>query len=265
MPELPDVEGFRAVLDEHGRGRRIKDVEVLDASVVRDMSGRAFVRAVRGGRFGEPRRHGKWLLTPIEDGPSGDRRTLAAHFGMTGELLWCADGEPRHRHDRVVFTESGGELRYRDMRKLKGLRLTDDDGVARLLEPLGPDACAVTAGELGERLAGTRRYVKTALTDQSVVAGLGNLLADEICWRARLDPRRRSDGLDRDEVRRLHARMRSVLRAAIPTGRVPGRKSWLTGHRDEDPGACPRCGTSLRHSRIGGRATVCCPHCQPAE
>lgn len=264
MPELPDVEGFRAVLDAHGRGRPITDVTVLDASVVRDRGGREFARAVRGGRFGTPRRHGKWLLTPIEDAPGGGAPTLAAHFGMTGALVWCADGEPRHPHDRVVFVQPGGELRYRDMRKLQGLRLLDDGGVDRLLAPLGPDACAVTAAELARRLAGTRRAVKAALTDQSVVAGLGNLLADEILWRARIDPRRRADRLSRDEARRLHARMRSVLRSAIPTGCVPGRRTWLTGHRDDDPGTCPRCAASLRHVRLNGRATVFCPRCQPA-
>jgi formamidopyrimidine-DNA glycosylase len=159
---------------------------------------------------------------------------------------------------------SGGELRYRDMRKLKGIRLTDADGVHDLLAPLGPDACSITARELEDRLTGTRRQVKSALMDQAVIAGLGNLLADEILWRARIDPRRRTDRLERGDIRRLHARMSGTLRSSIRAACVPDRPSWLTGHRDEEPGHCPRCGTALTRTRVGGRTTVACPHCQPA-
>lgn len=101
--------------------------------------------------------------------------------------------------------------------------------------------------------------------DQEVIAGLGNLLADEILWRARIHPRQSTADLSDAACRRLHARMRTVLRQAIPTGRVPPRKSWLTGRRDEPSGSCPRCGSSLSHGRAGGRRTVWCPSCQPSK
>lgn len=138
MPELPDVEGFRAVLAEHGTGRQVKHVEVADAGVLRGVSARQLATALRGHRFGEPERRGKWLIART-DGPA-----LLMHFGMTGELHWAEPGERRHRHDRVIFAVDGGELRFRDMRKLQGITLAKGpDDIGRVLAGLGPDALGI--------------------------------------------------------------------------------------------------------------------------
>jgi formamidopyrimidine-DNA glycosylase len=255
MPELPDVEGFRRVLAEHAVGRRVRSVDVADSGVLREVSAKGLREAVSGHRFREPRRHGKWLIVPVSGGP-----VMLVHFGMTGALRWAERDAERGPHDRVVFGFRQGELRYVDQRKLKGIRLVEDEAE---LSGLGPDAFDVSQSELGARLAGSRRGVKAALTDQAVVAGLGNLLADEILWRARIDPHRSCADLDRADLRRLHARMGTVLRSSAKAGRVPPRTAWLTGHRDEPGERCPRCGTELRRGRVNGRATVWCPHCQP--
>lgn len=260
MPELPDVEGFRGVFAEHGAGRRIESVRVADAGVLRDVSVERLRETLTGRSFGEPERRGKWLIVPL----SNDA-VLLLHFGMTGSIVWARDTSRPHRHDRVTFALSDGELRFRDMRKLRGIWLAPDRAAAdRLLSDVGPDALTVSREEFGE-IVGTRRRLKATLMDQSALSGLGNLLTDEICWRAKLNPRRPGDGLDDAEVGRLYAAMRRVLRDAIPTGRVPGRRSWLTGRRDDTDPACPRCGAHLRHGRVGGRGTFWCPECQPAE
>ena len=99
--------------------------------------------------------------------------------------------------------------------------------------------------------------------DQAVIAGLGNLLTDEICWQARLHPSRPVAGLEPDEIRRLHATMRRVLRTAVRHGRVPWLPRWLTRVRDDPDPSCPRCGTRLARGRAGGRTTRWCPRCQP--
>lgn len=263
VPELPDVEGFRRVLDTHAVGRRIQRVDVLDAGVLRDVSAGRLRETLRDQRFGHPWRHGKWLVAPIT-GTDGDRAALILHFGMTGALSWVEHAPDRHRHDRVVFGFSGGELAYRDMRKLQGLRLAYDQRDVRLvLGEIGLDALEVSRGQLRELLTGLRRQIKNALVDQSIIAGLGNLLADEILWRARIHPRRACADLAAGDVDRLHARMGTVLGQSIKQGRVPPRKSWLTGRRDEESGSCPRCGTALSHGRVGSRGTTWCPHCQP--
>jgi formamidopyrimidine-DNA glycosylase len=259
MPELPDVEGFRRVLAEHSNGERVRRVRVRDAGVIRDASPRRLDRAVRGRRFRPPRRHGKWLIAPTEGGP-----TVLLHFGMTGSLSWHDKEEPEHRHDRVVFELGGGELRYRDMRKLQGVRLAGDAAeVDRTLGELGPDALDISRKRFDEQVTTRRGGLKSALTDQTVIAGLGNLLADEICWQAKINPTRPARDLDGAERSRLYRAMRRVLRESVKDERVPPRRRWLTGARD-DPGAtCPRCHTRLSRSRVGGRATLWCPRCQP--
>jgi formamidopyrimidine-DNA glycosylase len=261
MPELPDVEAFRKVLESCAKGRVIRRVEVRDAGVLHGVSARRLREALEGRRLGEPERHGKWLLARTGDGP-----TLVLHFGMTGELVCGSPDEAPEAHDRVLFTVGDDrQLRYRDQRKLQGLWLADDAGLERLLDGQGPDALAVDRDEFEAALSARRGRVKTVLTDQSVLAGLGNLLADEILWRARLRPTGRASDLTEAERRRLYTHMRRTLRSAVTAGRVPPRDSWLTGHRDDPSPTCPRCGNTLRRSRVASRSTVWCPHCQPDD
>ncbi|MET9021735.1 DNA-formamidopyrimidine glycosylase family protein [Actinopolymorpha sp. NPDC004070] len=281
MPELPDVEGFRRVVSDHAVGARVEGVQVADEGVLRGVSGRVFRRRIVGATLTEPHRHGKWLVVPLAGSGGAERPTghptehrpddpsVVFHFGMTGGLSWVpaerVGEEPPHRHDRVVLRTEGGELRFRDMRKLQGIRLAESDhAVDVLLGGLGPDAATVTAAGFRQQVRPLRRQLKPALMDQTVIAGLGNLLVDETMWRAGLRPDRPTAGLDDAALNRLHARMRTVVRHSMRHGRVPANPSWLTGHRD--PGQdqiCPRCGTPLRRGRVGGRTTVWCPRCQP--
>lgn len=261
MPELPDVEGFRRVLVDCARAGPVERVDVHDTGVLHGADPKRLREALRGRRFTQPERHGKWLLAPT-DGP----QSLLFHFGMTGGLLCRPEDERTHPHDRVVFSLGGGrQLRYRDQRKLKGIWLADQEGVARTLDGQGPDAADVSRSAFVSALSGRRGGIKSALTNQSVLAGIGNLLADEILWRARLHPQRGVAELDEDELGQLHTAMTRTLRSAMPEGCVPPRDSWLTGHRDEPDGACPRCGTRLEHGRVAGRGGVWCPHCQPLK
>ncbi|MEU0074915.1 DNA-formamidopyrimidine glycosylase family protein [Streptomyces sp. NPDC006332] len=261
MPELPDVEGFREVLRSCAKGRVIRHVDVRDPGVLHGVSARRLRDALEGRRFTEPERHGKWLLART-GGP-----TLVLHFGMTGQLVCARPDDAYEAHDRVLFTVGGDrQLRFRDQRKLQGLWLADDDrDAARLLDRQGPDAMAVDRAEFESALSARRGSVKTVLIDQSVLAGLGNLLADEILWRAGLRPTTRASDLTEADRRRLYTQMRRTLRSAVSVGRVPPRDSWLTGHRDRPDPTCPRCGTPLRRSRTAGRGTVWCPRCQGNE
>jgi formamidopyrimidine-DNA glycosylase len=259
MPELPDVEGFRGVIGRHAVGHRIERVDVADAGVLRGVTARQLSDRLRGRRFEEPERHGKWLIART-DGP-----TLLMHFGMTGSLEWLGSGAPWGRYDRVVFVTDAGELHYSDMRKLQGIRLAESPcEVDQVLARLGPDALEVGREELSRLLSGRRAAIKVTLMDQQVLAGLGNLLVDEILWRARVHPRRPAGSLSPQEQDRLHRQMRRVLRDSIRAARVPPKASWLTGVRDQQNPRCPRCRTPLCRDRIGGRTTVWCPHCQPA-
>jgi formamidopyrimidine-DNA glycosylase len=256
VPELPDVEGFRRYLARYAAGRRIERVEVRDRELVRNASPRALGSALEGETLGEPRRHGKWMLAPAGDA------VLAVHFGMTGLLHWTArPGEP-HRHDRLVLHCNGGELAYRDMRRFGGVWLSREPDGGDVIGALGPDALGVDADRFEELLGHRRGGVKAALMDQTVIAGLGNLLVDEILWRARVNPRAPIGRLRRSTRRRIHREMEATLHESIPTARVPSKSGWLTAVRDHRDARCPRCGGPLRRGTVAGRTTCWCPRCQ---
>jgi formamidopyrimidine-DNA glycosylase len=250
VPELPDVEGYRRTA-ERAAGRRIERVDVIDRTLLR--GGRASV--VEGERFGEFSRQGKWLFAP-----AGDAEVLM-HFGMTGRLDWERRGTDRHVHDRIVFVCRGGELRYRNMRKFGGVWISRS-GRERVTGPLGPDATEVGLERFRELLAPRRGSLKAALMDQRLIAGLGNLMVDEIAWRGRVDPQTPVPRLSARRVERLWGAMDEVVRESLPTGRVPPVEGWLTGARDDRGAHCPRCGARLRRATVAGRTTVWCGRCQ---
>jgi formamidopyrimidine-DNA glycosylase len=257
VPELPDVEHFRRFLMEHALGARIEGVVTTDAGILRNVDAGALDRALRGHRFEEAGRHGKWLIA-WTTGPA-----VLVHFGMTGGFRWSAGPEGRHRHDRVIFETDRGELRYRNMRKLGGLWLAHGpDEVDRLLAPVGPDALAVDGRLIRAALDRRRGQVKAVLMNQAVLAGVGNLAADEALWQARIHPRRRLEELSDDERRTVERAVRRVLRTWVERfDRLP--RTWLLPVRGRKGAACPRCGTQLERTVVGGRTTFFCPSCQP--
>jgi formamidopyrimidine-DNA glycosylase len=257
VPELPDVEGFRRYLGRHATGRRIVGVDVPDTAMVRNRSPRAFVKALENRRFSEPRRHGKWLIAPLGG------LELLAHFGMTGLLTWAERGEERHRHDRVVFVCEGGELRYNNMRRFGGLWLVDDERErAAITGPLGPDALTLDEPTFERLLSKRRGGIKAALMDQRLIAGVGNLLSDEILWRARVDPSSPVADLSPRRIGALYRALHAAVSESVRYGRVPHGERWLTRVRDERNPYCPRCGTALRRATIAGRTSCWCPRCQ---
>jgi formamidopyrimidine-DNA glycosylase len=259
VPELPDVERFRRFFALHAAGRAVRSLEALDPAIVRNATPEALEQALRGRRFDEPRRHGKWLVAGT-DGP-----VLLLHFGMTGDLIWSGDEPERHGHDRLILHLDEGELRYRDLRRFGGawLALGPAD-VATVTGPLGPDALDVSREEFLRLLERRRGGLKAALMDQSLVAGVGNLIADEVLWQARLHPRARIEDLDVAARRRLFQIMHRVLRRAVDHADDLGReRRWLNSVRGLPGATCPRCRTPLERTVAAGRTTYFCPTCQP--
>jgi formamidopyrimidine-DNA glycosylase len=258
VPELPDVEGFRRYLARRAAGKRIEGVDVLDRDLLRNATPEALNRALKGRSFERPARHGKWLIA----GAGGPE--VLMHFGMTGLLHFSRDPGDRHVHDRIVFRfDDGSELRYRNMRRFGGMWLASDSTEREAVTgPLGPDAPDVDRDSFRELLAHRRGAIKPALMDQTLIAGLGNLLVDEILWRARIAPTRPVARMRPRDIDRVHDIMSAVLREANRHARVPGLEGWLTGVRDSRDPRCPRCGTRLRRGQVGGRTTVWCPRDQ---
>ncbi len=254
MPELPDVERFRRFFVRHAAGKTVKSV-TADPTIVRNATPGGLNRALRGRRLEEPDRHGKWLVC-WTDGP-----VLLLHFGMTGHFVWSGDQDP-HRHDRLVLKlREGGELRYRNMRKLGGVWLAHSpEDVPAVLGPLGPDALDVKRRQFMGLLERRRGGIKAALMDQRLIAGVGNLVADETLWRARLNPTRDMRSLEAWERDRLYDEMRGVLREW--TRRATAPSGTLLSVRDQPEARCPRCGTRLERMKAAGRTTYFCPACQ---
>lgn len=259
MPELPEVETYRRFFAEHAAGRTVRRTLVTDPAILRNASPRSLDRALRGRRFDEPQRHGKWLFCPT-DGP-----VLLVHFGMTGDLIWSEQEPERHRHDRMILVFDRGELRYRNMRKLGGVWLAhDQDGIEPITGPLGPDAMDVGRAAFAARLAGRRGGAKGVLMNQRVVAGVGNLLADEILWQARINPVTRVETLDTRDRNRLYRVLRRVMTTAVnELDYMQSRPGWLNHVRGEPDARCPRCRTPLSRATVAGRTTYWCPRCQP--
>ncbi len=272
MPELPDVEGFRRYLARHAEDHRIARVEVPDRELIRNSSPSALRRAITGQRFAHPLRHGKWLIAPVGE------VELLLHFGMTGFLRWSSAsdrthgeprdprrGQPRDPYDRVIFDCDDGELRYNNMRRFGGIWLARDERErAAVTGPLGPDAAALERRIFDELLSKRRGSIKAALMDQRLIAGLGNLLSDEILWRARIHPANPVASLGPRQRGRLFEALHATVSESIRYGRVPHGERWLTRVRDDRRAICPRCGARLRWATIAGRTACWCPRDQPS-
>jgi formamidopyrimidine-DNA glycosylase len=254
VPELIEVETYRRQA-EAVVGRTIADAPVLDPLGLRGADPDAVRAEIAGRRIEGADRIGKLLLLPT-DGP-----VIGLRFGMTGRLL-VDGGAAIHgllhggqgddaAWDRYVLTFTDGtELRIRDPRRLGGLQLDPD--TARL----GPEASTVSADQLAGALRGSRTALKARLLDQSRLAGLGNLLVDETLWRAGIDPARTCDDVAPDEVPVLADAIRSTV--ADLTRRGGSHTGDLQSARV--PGAsCPRDGTPLDRTTVGGRTTYRCP------
>lgn len=260
MPELPDVEGYRRMVARHLAGERIEDLHIADPSVLGGTSRAGAMAAIRGRTVGAPLRHGKWLIMPA-DGP-----TLLVHFGMTGSFVWTSEPGPDVVGARLTLSAKRGALHFVDRRRLGRVAVVSDENhLCVALAGQGPDALSVSATSFTALVGRRRGTVKSALIDQSVVAGIGNMLSDEILWRARLHPATRAAGLSDAELARLHRTMRSTLRGAVAVGHIPRTRTWLSSQRDHDPPVCPRCRSRLSWSRIAGRSSLWCEHCQPAH
>jgi formamidopyrimidine-DNA glycosylase len=267
MPELPDVELYKRYLDRHALHQTIERVVVNDARILGKLPAKAFAARLTGNSFEDAKRHGKHLLVRLKNGG-----WLTLHFGMTGNLLYFRDEADDPPYDRVRFDFAGGRhLAYVNRRMLGRVGLADDADAFIEGEHLGPDALdpAFDLGAFARAIEGRRRDVKSVLMDQALIAGIGNIYADEILFQARLHPQRPVTSLDEGQRMELFRQIRQVLQNAIECGagaerffeRLPD--DYLLPHRDKG-GRCPRCGSPIATLKAAGRTSYYCLRCQAA-
>lgn len=280
MPELPEVETVVRDLRPQLSGRRIESVQLtrdpaIRARLVRHPSPGQFVRRLRGATITSVERRGKYIVMPLDH----DGQRLVVHLGMTGHLrVWEPEEAPvKHTHFRALL-DSGLELRYDDQRQFGRLLLGKPDeliGARAFPARLGPEPIHgdLTEAEFDKLIRARRRPVKSALLDQSFLAGVGNIYADEACFRAGIRPSRWTNRLTVRERRALYSAIREVLEHSIAARgssvinyvdafgvRGANQEQLLVYGRRGQP--CLICGTPLQGTRLAGRGTVYCRKCQ---
>ena len=272
MPELPEIETVRRTVGPQIVGAGIASVKIGREKIVGHPSADEFVSSVTGRTFVSHSRRGKALILGLDSG------RIVIRFGMTGQLIVTPPGYPEEKHTHAVFSlDDGRELRYIDPRvfgRIWYIPEGEEDtfsGIGRLgLEPDDPD---MDWRYLRDRLGKRTVPIKEALLDQSVVAGIGNIWGDEILFRCRICPERPCQDLRPKDWRDLAARIPEVMEFGIEKNTITpeeylegkGRRYYdiyyleAYGH-EGDP--CPRCGTAMVRTAVGGRSSYWCPCCQ---
>jgi formamidopyrimidine-DNA glycosylase len=247
MPELPEAERARQKIDLV-LGREIVAVDDRDTYVCRPHSPGEMAAALIGRQLTSTHRRGKFLWAETGGGPE-----LGLHLGMAGRI--AVDEAPSANDwDRFAIDFAcGGRMALRDKRRLGRAMLEPD------FSHVGPDAAEIGRDAFRVRFGRGGAPLKARLLDQGVIAGVGNLLADEILWRAGMHPRRPADDLSPDELDALRRAMRGAVRDAVARG---GAHTGRLNPERVRGGTCPRCTAGLERATVGGRTTFWCPACQ---
>jgi formamidopyrimidine-DNA glycosylase len=263
MPELAEVEFYRSRWDV-GIGKEIARVHInAKKRVARGIDAPAFEKALTGAKFLRSEGHGKRMLFRF----SGDC-WLGLHLGMTGELLVEQPNFAPAKHDHLVLFQRQRALVFRDPRQFGRIQFHQGKNAPAWWRdlPPQPQEAAFTRKFVEVFFARRRKVpIKAGLLMQEAFAGIGNWMADEILWRARINPKRRVESLSAEEVGEIWKQTRWVARESIkriaPAHDDPP-KGWFFNERWGNRGVCPRDGTPLKRAEVGGRTTAWCPKCQ---
>lgn len=270
MPELPEVETVRRQLNQGLKGKTIERVKIL-RSGRETPAGVRFARALTGQRIASIDRRAKLLIWRLRSG-----KAVTAHLKMTGRFVFERTGYVPQKHDRILFFFEGlnGPLVWSDVRQFGFMQVVGPDELEKILAKYGPEPLEISVQELAAclRTPGTRR-VKIALMDQTTIAGVGNIYADEACFRARVKPGRRLGRLKPQERELLAQEVQKVLRDSLAQqgtsandyvdtkGEQGGFLELLQVYgREGKP--CVKCKTPIKKIVLGQRGTHFCPQCQ---
>lgn len=286
MPELPEVETIARGLQRTIVGKRIQDIRTICPDVVKQPS-RIFRKELLRRKVKGVRRRGKYLLMDLSGG-----KTLLVHLGMTGNFFFDVRRPPsvvrrqlqanntsrnkKHNHLLFSFLESNAQLCYNDQRKFGKIKVfnTKEENNVPEMNKLGPEVLSVIYSEFVGIFRRRKGRIKSALLNQHIIAGLGNIYADESLFEARMNPAQITNTISKRKLRDLHRAIKKVLRKAIRAGgssvdnylNVDGEigrfqlQHKVYGREGE---SCKRCGTKIKRIKINQRSSYFCPRCQP--
>ena len=277
MPELPELEVVRDVLQARVRGRSIARVTLSGRGgpiVARDLIGNGFAETLTGARVEEVLRRGKFIIFNLrKDDTASDRANIriAVNPKLTGRFQLAAPGAKKAGPVHVVlhFADPDEELRYVDLKRMGQLYLVEDLSDVPTFSDMGPDALDISQDEFQSRLKRFRGEIKGVLARERFVAGIGNAYADEILWKARIHPYRKRTELSSEEIERLYLAIQEILSESIDKVRLAMGEDIHLKPRDffavhmRGGESCPRCGGKISEVSAGGKITNFCRTCQP--
>jgi len=257
MPELPDIEIFRREA-EKCRDTAFTRLMINDKKFVK-VTGKVFNEKLNGKVLKEVVRHGKYLFLKVADDTA-----VVIHFGMTGTVSCLDEGEEPPPYTKCTFGfDNHKDLHCTSRRKLGKIELAAGVGSYLAQQKAGPDALEIKQDEFVSIFRDKLTQAKPAITDQSLISGIGNVYADEILFQAGIHPRKKIGELMEEELVHVYKIMHDVLKTAVEAdadiSKLPD--DYLLPHRKQDA-ACPRCSGQLEIIKISGRTTVFCPSCQ---
>lgn len=273
MPELPEVETIRRDLNKELKGRKILKLKSCDWAKMLKPSPEALAKAVEGKTIRDIDRRAKLLLVHLDDHGT----TVAIHLKLTGRLFIRKPADPPDRFTHAVLAlDKGEELRFSDLRKFGYMKvITNKIDLGQILSEFGPEPLTkeFTFQTFKEIVAKGSRAIKTVIMDQQKISGVGNIYADEALWRAKIHPEKIAKNLTDEDLKELYSAILFVIKQGIED-RGTSVDQYLDIYAKEGKHAqnlqvfrkngkpCPRCGTTIKKMRVGGRGTHYCPTCQ---
>lgn len=271
MPEIAEVETVRNTLKKQILGKKIKKVNVLYDKMIESNVNDFKIKLI-GQEFVDILRRGKWLIFETND------YYLLSHLRMEGKYFLKSAGDPIVKHEHVIFTfEDDSDLRYHDTRKFGRMNLINKEELSSVeavkKQGIEPGDISLTGEYLIEKLKNKRLPMKTLLLDQTIISGLGNIYADEVLFRAKVNPLKIGKDLSIEEAQKIVRAAEEVIKEAIEMGGttiksytsslgVTGRfQQKLMVHKRDDK-ECKECGTIIKRIKVGGRSTYYCENCQ---
>lgn len=267
MPELPEVQTVLDTLETKIKNRKIVDIKILYKPIV-ECSEKAFKKRLIGQHFRKFKRRGKYLLFEMDD------ITLVSHLRMEGKYFIVDDKFPKSKHDHVIFyLDNGKQMRYNDVRKFGRMELIDKDTDYKEFKQLGPEPFSkdFNTKYCKEFLKNKKLPIKQVLLDQSFVAGIGNIYADEILYSMKVNPKKQANKITDKNIKDLIYNTRRILKGAIKAGGTTIRSytsslgvsgKFQLRLKVHTMGKCKTCGKDIKKNVVGGRGTYYCPSCQ---